>query len=175
MGLCLGGQGIEKHKPRPKEQHHVEGEQSVVVQGDRAVHSKEEIEHQGELQDHIGGQFLGQVLVPLPTVGKAVDVELGGAHKLTAFAQMSLQYGHGIVKGKAQGHGKEGEKEFDIVHEIVKTAPLDTLVGKPITDEQDDGADDKEAGHLEDPAQVPIGVLDIEHGDAEQGHDEHTE
>src|SRR5690606_4196240 len=78
------------------------------------------------------------------------------------------------VQREAQCHGEEGKEEFDVIHKIVKTTALDTLVGEPIADEQDNGADDEEAGHFEHPTQMPVGIFDVEHGDAQQGHDEHT-
>src|SRR5690606_4219837 len=151
----------------------MKGEQPIVVQGHRTVHAKKEIQHQGELQDHVGGQLLGQVLIALPTVRQIVDVELWGAHEFTPLSQMTLQNGHGTVQAKAQGHGKRGKKELDIVHERSKPAALYALVGEPIADKKDDRADDEKTGHLEDPSQVPVGILDIEHGNREQGHGEH--
>ena len=87
---------------------------------------------------------------------------------------MSFQNGNGIVQREAQCYGEEGEEEFDIVHKIIETAPLNTLVGEPVTDEKDNGADDEEAGHFKNPSQMSISVFDIKHWDAQQGHDEYT-
>ena len=38
-----------------------------------------------------------------------------------------------------------GKKEFYIIHKIIKATSLNALIGKPITDEQDDRTDRKEA------------------------------
>jgi len=152
----------------------VEREQSIVVQRYGTVHSEKEIDHQGEFQDHVRGKLFRQILVALPRIRNAVDVEFWGTDKFTSFTQVSFQNGNGIVQREAQCHGEEGKKEFDIVHKIIETATLNALVSEPITDEQDNGAHDEEAGYFKDPTQMTKNVFDIQHRDAQQGHNEHT-
>ena len=85
----------------------MEWEQSIVVQWYGAVHSEKEINHQGEFQNHVGRQFVGQIFVALPGILNTVDVEFWSSYKFTSFPQMSFQNGHGIVQRKAQCHGEE--------------------------------------------------------------------
>ena len=53
----------------------MERKQPVVVQRNGAVHSKQEVDHQGKLNDHIGGQLGGNVFIALPTIRKDIDFE----------------------------------------------------------------------------------------------------
>lgn len=78
------------------------------------------------------------------------------------------------MQREAQGHREKGKEQFYVVHKIVKTTALYALIGKPITDKKDDGTQDKEAGRLKYPRQVPVHVFDVQHGDTQQGHGEHT-
>ena len=61
--------------------------------------------------------------------------------------------------------GEKGKEQLDVVHKVVETAPLYTLIGKPVADKQDNRADDKETRHFKDPVQVAEGVFDIQHRD----------
>ena len=88
---------------------------------------------------------------------------------------MTFEYGNLIVQRKAQGHRKEGEKEFNVVNELVKSFSLYASVGEPIAEEEDDGRYDEEAGHLKNPSQMAIGVFYVQHGNAQQGNQEHAE
>ena len=79
----------------------MEREQSIIVQRHGTVHSEKEIDHQGEFQDHVRGQFFGQVLIAFPSVLYTIDIEFWRPYKLTSFAQVTFQNRNGIVQGKA--------------------------------------------------------------------------
>ena len=64
--------------------------QSIVIQRYSTVHPEQEVHHQGELNHHIRRKLFGQVFVPFPAIGKAIDVELGRSHKFTTLAHVSL-------------------------------------------------------------------------------------
>jgi hypothetical protein len=51
---------------------------------------------------------------------------------------MALQYGNGIVQGKAQGYREKGKEKLDVIHKVVEAAALNALIGKPIADEEND-------------------------------------
>ena len=153
----------------------MKGEEPKIIQRHGAVHPKEEVDHKGKFQDHIGRKLFGQVLIAFPGFRKIADVELGGAHKFTALAHMPFQHSNGIVQGEAQRYREKGKEQFYIVHKIVKTAALYTFVGEPIADKENDGTGNEKAGGLKDPSQMAKGVFDVQHGDAQEGHNEHTE
>lgn len=92
--LRLGGQRFEENKAKAQEQHEMEWEQTKVVQRYGTVHTKKEVKHKPELYQHIRRKLVGDVLVALPSVAKAVDIEFWGSDEFTPLAQMTLQYGN---------------------------------------------------------------------------------
>ena len=67
------------------------GNKPKIVQGNGAVHSKQEVDHKSEFQDGIRRELFGDIPVAFPAIGKAVDVELGGSYEFASFAHMPLE------------------------------------------------------------------------------------
>src|SRR5688500_9926731 len=166
LSICPRFHGEKEHRSETQREHGMEKDQGSLIHLDPFYNPKGKDNAQETFQECDEIEVLMQIGIVKPRIAVFNNIKLWRAHERCIDAQPSFNHGQAIVQGEAHRNDQEGGEKDKKPSVCI---PVKTAGRCPVKNGNREKSQQKNPADIEDDIDRRIDILEVEHGQAENG------